>query len=128
VLDIGATPLPRKPRGRGGVSRFVSHRTASGRDGRQDDFRSNSIGRRDVKRFLLFLLAAIAGLTGGALLGVGIGLGYTTAFNTTGFEGYAGYLVFMTFMPIGALVGMFVAPFLVARKLGHRNEPETPAG
>ena len=81
-----------------------------------------------MKRLFLFLFATIAGLLVGALLGVAVGLGFTTIFSTTNFEGYAGYLVFTTFMPIGALVGMFVAPFLVARKLGHRNEPETPAG
>ncbi|MCB1534763.1 MAG: hypothetical protein KDJ44_08570 [Rhodoblastus sp.] len=80
-----------------------------------------------MKRFFLFLFAAIAGLLVGALLGVAVGLGFTTIFSTTNFEGYAGYLVFTTFMPIGAMIGLIAGPFLAARKLGRRDEPDAPA-
>lgn len=80
-----------------------------------------------MKRFFLFLFAAIAGLLCGALLGFVIGLATTTAFNTTSFEGYSGYLVFTTFVPLGALAGLIAGPFYAARKLRGRDGPNAPA-
>jgi hypothetical protein len=55
------------------------------------------------------VLLAVVGLFLGAIVGGGIGIGaglaWTKAFNTSSFEGYSGMLVCYSFMPIGALLG-----------------------
>ena len=48
-----------------------------------------------------FMLGAICG----GLAGVAAGLVWTHVFETSGFEGYSGMLVFYSFMPVGALIG-----------------------
>jgi hypothetical protein len=58
-----------------------------------------------MKIALLVLLGLVLGAPGGAALGIGAGLAWVAIFNTTSFEGYSGMLVFLTFMPIGAVIG-----------------------
>jgi hypothetical protein len=58
-----------------------------------------------MKIALLALLGLALGALGGAALGIGAGLIWVETFNTTGFEGYGGMLVFFTFMPLGAAIG-----------------------
>jgi hypothetical protein len=58
-----------------------------------------------MKVALLVLLGLVLGGLGGAALGIGAGLVWVEIFNTTGFEGYSGMLVFFTFMPLGAAIG-----------------------
>ena len=58
-----------------------------------------------MKIALLVILGLLLGALGGAALGVGAGLAWVEIFNTTGFEGYSGMLVFFTFMPLGAAIG-----------------------
>jgi len=58
-----------------------------------------------MKVGLLALLGLALGALGGAALGIGAGLAWVEIFKTTGFEGYSGMLVFLTFMPLGAAVG-----------------------
>jgi hypothetical protein len=58
-----------------------------------------------MKIVLVALVGLALGLLGGALLGVGAGLAWTSVFHTSDFEGYSGMLVFFTFMPVGALIG-----------------------
>ncbi len=58
-----------------------------------------------MKVALLVLLGLVLGALGGAALGIGAGLAWVEIFNTTGFEGYSGMLVFFTFMPLGAAIG-----------------------
>jgi len=58
-----------------------------------------------MKIALLALLGLALGALGGAALGIGAGLAWVEIFKTTGFEGYSGMLVFLTFMPLGAAVG-----------------------
>ena len=58
-----------------------------------------------MKIALLVVLGLILGALGGAALGIGAGLAWVEIFNTTGFEGYSGMLVFFTFMPLGAVIG-----------------------
>jgi len=58
-----------------------------------------------MKIALLVLLGLLLGALGGAALGIGAGLAWVEIFNTTGFEGYSGMLVFFTFMPLGAAAG-----------------------
>jgi len=58
-----------------------------------------------MKIALLVLLGLALGAVGGAVLGVGAGLAWVALFNTSGFEGYSGMLVFLTFMPLGAAIG-----------------------
>jgi hypothetical protein len=48
-----------------------------------------------------FFLGAICG----GVIGVICGLVWTQVFQTSSFEGYSGMLVFLTFMPVGALAG-----------------------
>jgi hypothetical protein len=40
-----------------------------------------------------------------APLGVGLGMAYVAIFKVSSFEGYSGSLVFLTFMPLGAIAG-----------------------
>jgi hypothetical protein len=58
-----------------------------------------------MKIALLGLLGLMLGALGGAALGIGVGLAWITIFKTTSFEGYSGMLVFLTFMPAGAMIG-----------------------
>src|SRR5476651_622624 len=58
-----------------------------------------------MKIALLVLLGLVLGALGGAALGVGAGLAWVEIFQTSGFEGYSGMLVFFTFMPLGAGIG-----------------------
>jgi hypothetical protein len=58
-----------------------------------------------MKIALLALLGLLLGALGGAALGIGAGLAWVEIFQTTGFEGYSGMLVFFTFMPLGAAIG-----------------------
>jgi hypothetical protein len=58
-----------------------------------------------MKIALLVLLGLMLGTLGGAALGIGAGLAWVEIFQTTSFEGYSGMLVFLTFMPLGALIG-----------------------
>jgi hypothetical protein len=58
-----------------------------------------------MKIALLVLLGLVLGALGGAALGIGAGLAWVEIFQTTGFEGFSGMLVFFTFMPLGALIG-----------------------
>ncbi|UFZ03607.1 hypothetical protein LQG66_31040 [Bradyrhizobium ontarionense] len=53
----------------------------------------------------LAMAGLVMGVVGGATLGIGLGLAWIELFNTSEFEGYAGMLVFFTFMPLGALIG-----------------------
>jgi uncharacterized membrane protein len=46
----------------------------------------------------------LGGILGG-VLGVICGLIWTKVFHTSTFEGYDGMLVFLTFMPLGVLIG-----------------------
>lgn len=54
---------------------------------------------------LLVFAGLVLGLLAGAVLGLGAGLAWTSYFETSSFEGYSGFLVFLTFMPVGTLVG-----------------------
>ena len=58
-----------------------------------------------MKIALMAVVGLALGLLGGALLGVGAGLAWTSFFHTSDFEGYSGMLVFLTFMPVGAVIG-----------------------
>jgi hypothetical protein len=64
---------------------------------------------------LLAFIGLILGALLGAAVGVGAGLAWTTVFKTSSFEGYSGMLVFLTFMPIGALIGGIGGAILLAR-------------
>ena len=58
-----------------------------------------------MKVVLLGLVGLLLGALVGAAVGVGVGLIWIEVFHTSSFEGYSGYLVFLTFMPIGMIVG-----------------------
>ena len=58
-----------------------------------------------MKIVFLGLVGFFLGALLGGVLGVILGLIYTDVAHTTSFEGYAGMLVFMTFMPLGILLG-----------------------
>jgi hypothetical protein len=53
----------------------------------------------------LALIGFILGAIAGGVIAVVSGLFWTKVFQTSDFEGYSGMLVFLTFMPIGVLVG-----------------------
>jgi hypothetical protein len=58
-----------------------------------------------MKIAFLGLVGLFFGAIVGGVIGVGLGLIWTSVFHTSSFEGYSGMLVFMTFMPIGILLG-----------------------
>ena len=58
-----------------------------------------------MKIFFLALVGLFLGAIVGGVVGVGLGFARTKVFQTTSFEGYSGMLVFLTFMPIGIIVG-----------------------
>ena len=58
-----------------------------------------------MKVLLLGLFGFILGALAGAMIGVGLGLIWAGVFRTSCFEGYCGMLVFLTFMPIGIVLG-----------------------
>jgi len=66
-----------------------------------------------MKVALLALLGLILGALGGAALGIGAGLLWVQLFKTTAFEGDGGWLVFFTFMPVGALIGGLGGAFVL---------------
>ena len=81
-----------------------------------------------MKVALLALLGLILGALGGAALGIGAGLLWVQLFKTTAFEGDGGWLVFFTFMPVGALIGglggAFVLGLLAYRDNAIAIKPE----
>jgi hypothetical protein len=58
-----------------------------------------------MKIVMLGLVGLFLGAIAGGVIGIGLGLLWTEVFQTSSFEGYSGMLVFMTFMPIGIVVG-----------------------
>ncbi len=72
-----------------------------------------------MKIMFLGLVGLFFGALAGGVLGAGLGLVWTSVFHTSSFEGYSGMLVFMTFMPIGIVLGGLIGAvglgFLAAR-------------
>lgn len=58
-----------------------------------------------MKVVMLGLIGFVLRAIGGGVIGVGLGLVWTSVFHTSSFEGYSGMLVFYTFMPIGIILG-----------------------
>jgi hypothetical protein len=58
-----------------------------------------------MKVAMLALVGLFLGAILGGVIGVGLGFLWTTVFHTSDFEGYSGMLVFLTFMPIGMILG-----------------------
>lgn len=70
----------------------------------------------------LALLGLLLGALGGATLGIGAEFAWVEIFKTTSFEGYSGMLVFFTFMPLGAMIGVRAVGLS-----GQRNRDRTRA-
>jgi hypothetical protein len=72
-----------------------------------------------MKIIFVGLVGLFLGALVGGVLGVGLGLVWTSVFHVSSFEGYSGMLVFMTFMPIGIMLGGLIGAvglgFLAAR-------------
>jgi len=75
-----------------------------------------------MKIVLLALLGLILGAIGGAALGIGVGLAWVEMFKTTDFEGYSGMLVFLGFMPGGAVLGAIGGALLFAMMALRDNQ------
>jgi hypothetical protein len=58
-----------------------------------------------MKIALRVVLGLMLGTLGGASLGIAAGLAFVEIFQTSTLEGYSGRLVFLTFMPLGAILG-----------------------
>lgn len=58
-----------------------------------------------MKIALLAFLGLALGMLGGAALGIAAGLAWVAIFQATDFEDNSGVLVFLTFMPVGAVTG-----------------------
>jgi hypothetical protein len=61
-----------------------------------------------MKTGMLGCVGLFLGAIVGGVIGVGAGLIWTSVFHTSDFEGYSGMLVFLTFMPIGMIVGALI--------------------
>ncbi len=66
-----------------------------------------------MKIALLVLLGLVLGALGGAALGIAAGLAFVEFFQTSTFEGYSSTLVFLTFMPLGIILGGLSGALLV---------------
>jgi hypothetical protein len=75
-----------------------------------------------MKIALPALCGLLLGILGGAALGIGAGLAWVEVFKTTGFEGYSGSLVFLTFMPLGAGIGGIGGAILFGVMAGREAE------
>ena len=75
-----------------------------------------------MKIALFALLGLVLGALGGAALGFGAGLAWVEIFKTTDFEGYSGMLVFLGFMPGGAVIGAIAGALLFAIMAVRDNE------
>lgn len=75
-----------------------------------------------MKIVLLGLIGLFFGTLFGAAIGVAAGLIWTEVFHTSCFEGYCGTLVFLTFMPIGAIAGGLVGAVLLGRAAARTRE------
>jgi len=75
-----------------------------------------------MKVLFLALLGLFLGAIGGAALGIGAGLAWVEVFKTSDFEGYSGMLVFLGFMPGGAMIGAIAGALLFAMMAVRDNE------
>jgi len=75
-----------------------------------------------MKIVLLALLGLFLGAIGGAALGIGAGLAWVEVFKTPDFEGTSGMLVFLGFMPGGAMIGAIAGALLFAMMALRDNE------
>ncbi len=75
-----------------------------------------------MKVLFLALLGLFLGAIGGAALGIGAGLAWVEVFKTSDFEGYSGMLVFLGFMPGGAMIGAIAGGLLFAMMALRDNE------
>jgi hypothetical protein len=81
-----------------------------------------------MKVVLLAFIGLILGTIAGGVIGVGLGLAWTSVFHTSSFEGYSGYLVFLTFMPIGMVLGALIGAVglgYVATQSSRAEAPKT---
>ena len=74
---------------------------------------------------LLVFAGLVLGLFGGAALGLGAGFAWTSYFHTSDFEGYSGMLVFLTFMPFGAVIGGLIGAIGLGIFAVRDGEPRT---
>ena len=58
-----------------------------------------------MKIVILAFVGLFLGALFGGVIGIGLGLLWTTVAHTSDFEGYSGMLVFYTFMPLGMIFG-----------------------
>jgi len=75
-----------------------------------------------MKIAFLAMAGLVMGVVGGATIGIGLGLAWIELFSTSEFEGYAGMLVFFTFMPLGALIGGLGGATLFGMAAFHDHE------
>jgi hypothetical protein len=61
-----------------------------------------------MKIVMLGLVGLFLGAILGGIVGIGLGLIWTSVFHTSSFEGYSGMLVFYSFMPIGIIAGALI--------------------
>lgn len=66
-----------------------------------------------MKIALLVVLGLMLGALGGAALGIAAGIAFVEIFQTSTFEGNSGSLVFLTFMPLGIVLGGLSGALLV---------------
>ena len=81
-----------------------------------------------MKIIFLGLVGLFFGALFGGVLGVGLGLIWTSVFHTSSFEGYSGMLVFMPFMPIGIMLGGLIGAVGLGYLATRGSSSAGPAG
>jgi hypothetical protein len=66
------------------------------------------------------LAGALGGLVAGGAIGLGAGLAFVTVAETSGFEGYAGYVAVLWALG-GAFLGIFAGAWLALRRQARRQ-------
>lgn len=74
-----------------------------------------------TRRIGFSLLGMLLGLIAGGLLGLLGGLAYTTLAETSGFEGYSGYVV--GFWILGGLMAGLICGLILGFRYAHRPAP-----
>ena len=76
-----------------------------------------------MKVALLAILGLLLGAIAGGLVGIGAGMLWVEIAHTSNFEGGAGMLVFLGFMPMGVAVGALIGAVWLG-SIGMRDRPQ----
>jgi len=74
----------------------------------------------------LAVIGLLLGAIADGVIGVGAGFLWITVFHTSDFEGYSGMLVFLTFMPIGIIIGALLGAIILGAFAARDRTSSSP--